>query len=173
MSETENNPTVETVEKVVSVDDTNVRRDELRAKADLLGVKYSPNIGLDKLEERIVAKQAESEPKATAATVTTETITSEKQNIKNALIKLKVRITNLDPNERDHTTLYKAVLNKDISVAKVVPLDKIWYVPACIVAAIDEAMVQVHVHEIDPKSNKRTGNMIPKQVKKYNVQYLT
>ena len=157
MSNTENNQEIE-----------NNRREELRVKADLLGITYSPNIGNDTLADKIkehteaVEKAASfqtDEGKAKAATDM-------------ARIPLKVRVSNLDAEEREHTTVYRCVMNTYFTIAHVIPLDTEWFVPKCLCDSLDNAMMQVHVKEIDPITNRATGNMVPKQVKKYNVQYL-
>lgn len=163
MSEnTETNPTIETT-----------RSEELRAKAKLLGIKHAANIGdeklADKIGEHLLAQEEAGDFQNYAENTDSNRSTDSTVMAK---IPLKVRVSNLDVEEREHSTVYRCVINKNFTIAHIIPLDTEWYVPKCLVDSLENAMMQVHVKEMDPLTNRPTGNMIPKQVKKYNVQYV-
>lgn len=148
-----------------------LRKEELRSKANLLGVAYSQNIGNDTLEERIkehMEAKTASELYQQEAAVAFKS--ADKAKLDMAKIPLKVRVSNLDVEEREHTTVYRCVLNEKMVLAHVIPLDKPWFVPKCLVDSLNDSMMQVHVKELDPLTGRPTGNSAPKQVKKYNIQ---
>lgn len=147
------------------------RTEELRAKAQLLGIKFAANIGNDKLADKIGEHLLAQEASGDFQEYSKANDNGE-AGIKMAKIPLKVRVSNLDVEEREHTTVYSCVMNSKFTVAHVIPLDKEWFVPKCLIDSLETQMMQVHVKEIDPMTNRPTGNMVPKQVKKYNVQYV-
>ncbi len=139
----------------------------LKAKADLYGIAYSPNIGEAKLRERIEEYESK-QPKD-------ESENGKKENWKlhPARRLIKVRISNLDVTERDLPSIYRGVVTKHFTEARVIPLDTEWWVPECIVKELENDMMQIHVDQVDEKTGRKTGNKIPKNVKKYNIQYIS
>ena len=153
--------------------ETTTRLEELKAKADLFGIKYAFNIGEGSLSQKIedfTGAQKESiSDQVGSADAGPKGALSDKEA---AELPLKVRVSNLDVEERDYTTIYKCVLNEKFRIARVIPVDKEWMVPQALCQALELDMMQVHVKEMDPHTNRFTGNRVAKQVKKYNVQYL-
>lgn len=150
------------------------RTEELRAKAKLLGIKHAANIGNETLAGKIgdfLLAQEESGDFQEYAKDSDEA-TKVMDATAMAKIPLKVRVSNLDVEEREHSTVYRCVINKNFTVAHIIPLDTEWYVPKCLVDSLENAMMQVHVKEMDPHTNRPTGNVVPKQMKKFNVQYV-
>jgi hypothetical protein len=73
--------------------------DVLKQRADLLGVTYSNNIGVEKLRERIEEHLASKEEVKTAAPVVEKSF---RQQLHDEQMKLvRIRITCMDPNKKD------------------------------------------------------------------------
>lgn len=111
---------------------------QLKIKADLLGVPYSNKIGVEKLRERIQAKQAElaSESEATPAEPVDTALARknktrmEKYKEANALV--RVRITCMNPAKSElNGEIFTAGNDVVGSLRKFVPFnaDEGWHVP--------------------------------------------
>jgi hypothetical protein len=89
-----------------------------------------------------------------------------------ALLMLKVKITNLNPEESDANTVYAGVVTPYVKAARYIPFDRPWYVEQCLVDKLMTDKVQAFVNEIDPNTGRPTGNKKPKLVKHYNIEFL-
>ena len=147
---------------------------DLKSQADLLGIKYSGNIGYDALKAKVDAFKTENNDPDVGVVETTpdeDLGMTAKERKRQALMMIKVRVTNLNAQESDESNVYKGVITKDLRVARYIPFDTEWYVEQCLIDALQEAQVQVFVNEIDPVTKKPNGNKVPKLVKHYNIQY--
>ena len=92
MSEVINQPEINAPSTVVANE-----LELLKARADKLGIKYSPNIGIETLKERINAVLApEKEP-----VVVVNSEDEERNRVRNDALKLiRCQIVNLNPNKK-------------------------------------------------------------------------
>jgi hypothetical protein len=167
--------------------------DELKQKATLLGVAYKGNISKEKLSALIeeVSKERNEavgvklvdpyeepveDPDYIEAFDAVNKIKPKKSEIDElryqALLMLKVRITNLNPEESDSPTVYAGVVTPYVRAARYIPFDRVWYVEQCLVDKLLTDKIQVFVNEIDPRTNRPNGNKKPKLVKHYNVEFV-
>lgn len=127
----------------------------LKQRAQMMGVGFSNNIGLETLKERIAAKIAENEAKANpqnqmpkvnpladAGEVEQPTNTGKKKTLRQWAMErdmrlIRLRITNLDPKKKDLPGEILTVANEYLgTVSKYVPFgeptDNGYHVPYCI-----------------------------------------
>ena len=136
----------------LSIGDTVNELTLLKHKADLLGVSYSNNIGVETLRERIRAKQDElengsaSQAQANPLVVETEAPVkrmSLRQMLYRDNMKLvRLRITNMDPKKKDLPGEILTVANEYIgTVRKFVPYgeqtENGYHVPYCLYKMMD------------------------------------
>ncbi|HHC24650.1 MAG TPA: hypothetical protein ENK58_04440, partial [Desulfobacterales bacterium] len=109
-----------------------LRNNALKETADSLGVKYSPNIGPNALQKKIDAmeqieaekKALTAEPKAAPKVSTKPRKVSDKDlSIMKAKNLKKVKIVNMDPQNRAATTVFSGVCNMVMDIQRVVPLN--------------------------------------------------
>jgi len=164
--------------------------EDARTEADQLGLKYSPNIGLAKLEEKIegyYATQAagdivtvpEGDADATQETQDTNSkvLTKEQAHAKmllNAKAKaFETRVVTITSNDkRDNhvtTTAYLSMDNQYFGRSKYVPLDIPVELEMCLIDVAKEIKIMLHVDEV--VDGKRTGNKVPRMVNKYVVSF--
>lgn len=163
--------------------------EELREEADVLGIKYNPNIGVDKLGEKIEAyytNQAAGdsvkvqpeveEPKVESKKTKTEDSKEVKFRKKIAAAKaraLKTRVVTVINNDiRESSVLtadYFSFENQHFGKSLIVPFNIATELPQCIIDTINSAYITQHVDEVI--GGKRTGNKIPRSVRKYTVSY--
>jgi hypothetical protein len=98
----------------------------LKRKADLLGVTYSNNIGIDSLRNRIAEAQAENKPDEETEEVATPKLTSKmaiRQKQRAEQLKLvRCRIVNMNPNKAEITGEIVTVRTKYLgTVSKMIP----------------------------------------------------
>lgn len=75
--------------------------DLLKQRADVMGIKYSPNIGVDALKAKI-AEAANSTVAGEEPVSTTESITEIRQRMLKEELKLvRIRVANLNPDKKD------------------------------------------------------------------------
>ena len=143
----------------------------LKARANLLGVKFHPSISLEKLREKVNAAvtsdgAATSEEEAKdPAEPKQETIGEKRKRLKTEALKLvRIRLTCLNPAKKEWEGEIITVGNSLIgSVKKFVPFnaDDGWHVPHVIYQQLKERQCQVFYTATDARGNKvRKGKLI-------------
>lgn len=174
--------------------------ESLKNKADLLGVPYSPNIGVETLRQRINAKMEDNEEvleeaaKGESVSITDpEDATNEKPAQSKKLTKaqkrlalrkdatklVRVRITCMNPAKTDITGEIIAVCNSVIGVVKhFVPFGEVtdngWHIPQIIY----QEMLQRKCTIMRPKRSggqsgiTMTQSHEPVQIKEFSIELL-
>ena len=143
----------------------------LKARANLLGVKFHPSISLEKLREKVNAAvtsddDAASEEGAKASEEPKqETIGEKRKRLKTEALKLiRIRLTCLNPAKKEWEGEIITVGNSLIgSVKKFVPFnaDDGWHVPHVIYQQLKERQCQIFYTATDARGNKvRKGKLI-------------
>ena len=162
---------------------------DLKQQALLLGISFPNNISFDKLKEKIddVKKTQTEEVGVSMSSEEDDDLEYEddtswepkkitRKELKElkyqALLMLKVRITNLNPEESDASTVYAGVVSNHFKAARYIPFDRVWYVEQCLVDKLMTDKLQVFVNDIDPKTRRPNGNKKAKLVKHYNVEFV-
>ena len=143
--------------------------DALKARANLLGVKFHPSISLEKLREKVNAAvtsegEAEEAPNTPSETKE-ETIGEKRKRLKTEALKLvRIRLTCLNPAKKEWEGEIITVGNSLIgSVKKFVPFnaDDGWHVPHVIYQHLKERQCQIFQTATDARGNKvRKGKLI-------------
>ena len=164
----ETNLIEDTQEDKVDVQD---ELDALKARANLLGVKFHPSISLEKLREKVNAAvtsdgAATSEEEAKdPAEPKQETIGEKRKRLKTEALKLvRIRLTCLNPAKKEWDGEIITAGNSLIgSVKKFVPFnaDDGWHVPHVIYQQLKERQCQIFYTATDARGNKvRKGKLI-------------
>lgn len=130
--------------------------EELKAQAIDLGLEVHPNIGVPTLEKKIAeaTKEKESVKKAKPAVVTEEKVRELK-----ARSLSKVRVTNLDKENSEATTVFVGVHNMHIDLARVVPLDMEIALEEALIQELQNRTMIVNKPQVDA-NGKKTGNTV-------------
>ena len=146
--------------------------ENLKSRAEKLGVKFHPSISAEKLREKIKAHQAdgegeageagEAEPKAED---TTENPSLKKLRLKREALKLvRVRITCMNPAKKEWEGEIITVANNAVgTVKRYVPfnIEDGWHVEHILLEQLRERQCQIFVSEKDSRGNKvRKGKLI-------------
>ncbi len=171
-------------------ENTELSIEELKSQASLYGIDYPGNVSKAKLAEKINAFKASTpDIEPTGSAVSSDEADDDyetesgwqpkrvtKKEIKElkfqALLMLKVRITNLNPEESDSSTVYAGVVSQYFKAARYIPFDKVWYVEQCLVDKLMTDKIQVFVNDIDPRTRRPNGNKKAKLVKHYNIEFV-
>lgn len=124
----------------------------LKQRADTMGVKYSPNIGIDALKQKIEDKLAGSKTSEAAVETGEETHAQIRQRMQMEEMKLvRLRIANLNPDKKDlHGEIF-TVANKFLgTVRKFIPYgeatDNGYHVPYVLYKQLkDRKFLQIRV----------------------------
>ena len=146
--------------------------ENLKVRAEKLGVKFHPSISADKLREKIKAAQAEGEgsvgeqPKVESATgAVEESPAAKKLRLKREGLKLvRVRITCMNPTKKEWEGEIFTVSNNAVgTVKRYVPYNAEdgWHVEQILLNQLRERQCQIFVTEKDSRGNKiRKGKLI-------------
>ena len=146
--------------------------DALKARANLLGVKFHPSISLEKLREKVNAAvtsdgaaTSEEEEAKDSAEPKQDTIGEKRKRLKTDALKLvRIRLTCLNPAKKEWDGEIITVGNSLIgTVKKFVPFnaDDGWHVPHVIYQQLKERQCQVFYTATDARGNKvRKGKLI-------------
>lgn len=159
-------------------DEIEIVEDELAAlkrQADLMGMNYHPNIGLDTLKARVTealtkaADEAADEAPVTVAVAETEAQRRYRKK-KEALALVRVRITCMNPLKKEWAGEYFTSGNSLIgTVTKLVPFNTEWHVPRIVLNMIKQRQYQTFYTVRDARGNAiRKG----KQVAEFAVEEL-
>ena len=146
--------------------------DALKARANLLGVKFHPSISLEKLREKVNAAvtsdgaaTSEEEEAKDSEEPKQDTIGEKRKRLKTDALKLvRIRLTCLNPAKKEWDGEIITVGNSLIgSVKKFVPFnaDDGWHVPHVLYQQLKERQCQVFYTATDARGNKvRKGKLI-------------
>lgn len=133
----------------------------LKARADMLGVKYHPSIKVEKLREKVNAA-VEGEPEDEEAPVIKKPNVAELQRKANELV--RVRISCMNPAKKEWEGEIFTVGNASVgTLKKYIPFntDEGWHVPRMILEQIKARECQVFVTKRDSRGNNvRSGKLI-------------
>ena len=146
--------------------------ENLKVRAEKLGVKFHPSISAEKLREKIKAAQAEGEgsvgeqPEVQTVTATVEeSPAAKKLRLKREGLKLvRVRITCMNPTKKEWEGEIFTVSNNAVgTVKRYVPYnaEEGWHVEQILLNQLRERQCQIFVTEKDSRGNKiRKGKLI-------------
>lgn len=149
----------------------------LKARADMLGIKYHPSIGLEKLREKVNAavegtetEEEDEEENAPAVAATPseprpETLNEQRSRLRREANELvRIRLTCMNPAKKEwEGELFTAGNSLAGSFTKFVPFnnDEGWYVPRIILKQIQQRECQIFVTQKDGRGNSiRKGKLI-------------
>ena len=139
----------------------------LKARADLMGIKFHPSISLEKLRDKVAATlNGASDEAAPAAQVVAESLNdrrTRKRKEANKLVRIRVSCMNPAKKEWDGE-LFTAGNSLVGSFSKFVPFNDAedgWHVPHIILEQIQQRQCQIFVTSKDERGNTtRKGKLI-------------
>lgn len=140
--------------------------ENLKVRAEKLGVKFHPTISAEKLREKIKAHQADGKGEvAPKAEDTAENPELKKLRLKREALKLvRVRITCMNPAKKEWEGEIITVANNAVgTVKRYVPFNTEdgWHVEHILLEQLRERQCQIFVTEKDSRGNKvRKGKLI-------------
>ena len=166
--------------------------EQLKEKALLYGLEFKGNISKDKLMVMLdAAQQVKTQPVGVSDDTASfgqsdddelysdgkinsplPTRGEVKELKKQALMRLRIIVTNLNSEESDEMTVYSGVVSNYFVAARYIPLDKPWPVEQCLVDKLMTEKFQSFVNEIDPRTRRPNGNKVAKLNKHYNIQFV-
>lgn len=152
----------------------------LKSKADLLGVKYSGNIGGKKLKEKIdlhLKDMVEEETEGVTETQTGDTSVGPNKKVLSAEQKARELVTVIindnDVSDADNPTIVHGVMNAMFKVGPVVIKKEVEQdVPFSIVEALKAKTMVKWVNAINNITKRPTGNKVPTTRKRYTIEYV-
>jgi hypothetical protein len=150
----------------------------LKAKADLLGIKYKGNIGLETLKAKIDAfkpkdDEVDDEEEETSQTKKPMSFDEQIAEAKRKALKLeRVIITDLDASQAEDPTIPYNVGNAYFKIGVVIRKDVEQNVPHCIVEALKLKTMVKWKAAINNITKRPTGNKIPVTKKRYSIAYV-
>ena len=149
----------------------------LKERADKMGIKYHPNVGVETLRERVNAaltgNTQEESKDADTASEAVETEAQKRQRLKKEALKLvRVRVTNMDPNKKEWEGEVWTVSNSVIgTVKRYVPYnaDEGWHVEQIILNAMKVRKCQIFQKARGPRGEQITK---PKLINALNIEIL-
>lgn len=158
----------------------------LKERADLMGIKYHPSIGVEKLREKVNEMLV---PKKEKVKLTPSQVKMHKIKEANRLV--RIRVTCMDPNRKGWKGDFFTVMNPLIgTVKKFVPFNVEWHVPQIIVKQIKRKKRQEFyevpakyglkvkrarmvpmfaVQELPPLTTKELDDLARKQAMSHNI----
>ena len=152
-------------EETQVVDTQESELDALKLRADQLGIKYHPTIGVEKLREKVNEALASGGVDATADEESQDAPVNAgkgKGTRSEALALVRVRITCMNPNKKEWEGEIFSTGNSVIgTVKKFVPFEVEWHVPRVILNMIKRRQYQTYVTKSTPNGGKvKTGKLV-------------
>ena len=144
---------------------------DLKKKADLLGVKYSTNIGFEKLKLKVelFLEEKDETVKTTKSVGPNKSVIDLETEAKKPML---VIVKDLDATQQNDPTIATNIVNKYFKIGCITQKDKEQLVPAAVVEAIRaKTMVQM-VDEKHALTKRPTGNKVARTTARYNVMII-
>lgn len=151
------------------IDDIEPTEDELtslKKRADVMGVKYHPNISVDKLKAKI-QESLDEKSEAPEPSVKPKVVSSK---LNPHLELVRVRVTCMDQSKANQSGIIFTVGNSKVgTIKKYVPFDVEWHIPRLMFETMKEAKTQLFFTVKDDKGNDITKS---KSVNTYAIEVL-
>lgn len=139
---------------------------ELKAKANLMGISYSPNIGENALREKINKTLAADEPEQPVKEVTQLTnkqvAEAQQETMRlNALKLVRVIITPFDQTKKEHQGDFFEVANRAMKVKRLVLYNVETHIEQCLLDEIRGRKMQVFISRKTSRGEIREGKLVP------------
>lgn len=144
----------------------------LKARADLLGVKYHPSISLEKLRDKVNAAVAPTEEEASKDKEEVSQRSKRAEMQKKASELVRIRVTCMNPAKKEWEGEIFTVGNSAVGTfKKFVPFNAEdgWHVPRIILNAIQERQCQIFYAAKDARGNSTRK---AKLIKEFAVEIL-
>lgn len=146
----------------------------LKERADKMGIKYHPNVGVETLRERVNAAltgETNEESKEAEKAPEKETEGQRKQRLKKEALKLvRIRATNMNPNKKEWESEIFTVSNSVLgTVKRCVQFNEEWHVEQIILNAMKERQCQIFQKARGPRGEQIVK---PKLIKEFNIEIL-
>lgn len=148
----------------------------LKARADVMGIKYHPSISFDKLSEKVTAalegKKEDDEEVVKTSDKANETVMQKRKRLfDEAMALVRVRVVCMDPAKSEYEGETFTIGNSIIpTYTKYVPFnnDEGWHIPKIMLDNLKERQTQVFVTE------RRNGKevKVPKLIRTYAIEVL-
>jgi len=150
-------------DEIITQDELSV----LKERADMMGLKYHPNTGVDKLRAKINAALEDTEVEEPVVAAPKQETTAQRRSRlrKEASALVRVRVTCMNPNKREWQGEILTVSNSVVGTyRKYVPFNAEdgYHIPNIILEQLKERKCQVFKTVNGPRGEKmRKGSMIP------------
>lgn len=151
--------------------DTQSELDALKARAEMLGVKFHPSISLEKLREKVNAA-IESAPEEESAAAPAARTLDKAKLLADATKLVRIRLTCMNPAKKDYEGEIFSVGNALVgTIRKYIPFNAEdgWHVPHMMYEALRDRECQIFTTRRDDK-----GNSVPssKMIKEFAIEVL-
>ena len=153
------------------VDDSE-KLERLKQKADLLGIKYNPSIGFDKLKLKVdlfLEEQEDKTPVNESSVGPSNKILTLEQSAKKPIYAV---VKDLDPSQQNDPTVVVNIGNKFFKIGCIVTKGRAELIPNAIVEALNAKTMIEWVDEKHAITKRPTGNRVARTTKRYAIEIL-
>ena len=153
------------------VDDSE-KLERLKQKADLLGIKYNPSIGFDKLKLKVdlfLEEQEDKTPVNESSVGPSNKILTLEQSAKKPIYAV---VKDLDPSQQNDPTVVVNIGNKFFKIGCIVTKGRAELIPNAIVEALKAKTMIEWVDEKHAITKRPTGNRVARTTKRYAIEIL-
>lgn len=153
------------------VDDSE-KLERLKQKADLLGIKYNPSIGFDKLKLKVdlfLEEQEDKTPVNESSVGPSNKILTLEQEAKKPIYAV---VKDLDPSQQNDPTVVVNIGNKFFKIGCIVTKGRAELIPNAIVEALNAKTMIEWVDEKHAITKRPTGNRVARTTKRYAIEIL-
>ena len=146
--------------------------ERLKQKADLMGVKYNPNIGLEKLKLKVdlfLEEQEDKTPVNESSVGPSNKILSLEQAAKKPVYAV---VKDLDPSQQNDPTIVVNIGNKFFKIGCIVEKGKPQLIPSAVIDALKAKTMVEWVDEKHAITKRPTGNRVARTTKRYSIEIL-
>jgi len=140
--------------------------EDLKKKADMLGIEYAPNIGFEKLKERVDEKLKETE------TIKEKNVDTSKRVHDEMHKPILAKVTDLDPLYSGEPTILLTVGNAFSRVGCIVKKGTEQIIPQAIIKALRAKTMVTWEEQIHPVTKRPTGNRVAKTSKRFSIEII-
>lgn len=155
-----------------TVDNTKLLED-LKKKADLLGLSYNKQIGFDKLKAKVdlflIEDEKGNEPINETSVGPNKSIADIEKRAKEPLL---VIVKDLDAGQQNDPTIVTNIGNSYFKIGCITKKDVEQLVPRAVVDALKAKTMVQWVDEKHAITKRPTGNRVARTTSRYNVQIL-
>ena len=146
--------------------------EDLKLKAEKLGVDFNPRIGFDKLKAKVdlaLKEMEEGDSSSSKSVGPNKSVLSKEEAARKPVLAI---VHELDSNQQGDPTIVSNIGNRYFKIGCITQKGKEQLIPAAVIASLKAKTRVIFEDVMNPVTKRPTGNKVAKTVPRFNIEII-